>query len=228
MTTKILIVEDELAIQEMISFVVEQHGFSSICASDFNSGKQSLVEPYPDLILLDWMLPGGNGIQFANELKENEFFRQIPVIILTARSEEADKIKGLESGADDYITKPFSPKELIARIKAVLRRVSPSRLEETINVQGLSIDPVSHRVYTNQNKLDMGPTEFRLLHFLMTHPERVFSREQLLNNVWGTNVYVEDRTVDVHIRRLRKSISLTGHDKFIQTVRGSGYRFSVK
>ncbi|MGB0893996.1 MAG: phosphate regulon transcriptional regulator PhoB [Parashewanella sp.] len=228
MTARILIVEDELAIKEMLTFVLEQHGFATISAEDYDSAVSSLKEPYPDLVLLDWMFPGGSGIQFAKHLKQDEFTRQIPIIMLTARGEEEDKIKGLEVGADDYMTKPFSPKELIARIKAVLRRTAPTRLEETIDVHGLILDPISHRVSVDDQVLDMGPTEFRLLHFFMTHPERVYSREQLLDNVWGTNVYVEDRTVDVHIRRLRKAVEPSGHDRLIQTVRGAGYRFSSR
>ncbi|MBB1269263.1 phosphate regulon transcriptional regulator PhoB [Shewanella sp. SR44-3] len=228
MTARILIVEDESAIREMLIFVMEQHGFTTVAAEDFDSAIALLQEPYPDLIILDWMFPGGSGIQLAKRLKQDEFTRQIPIIMLTARGEEEDKVKGLEVGADDYITKPFSPKELVARIKAVLRRSAPTRLEETIDVQGLQLDPVSHRVCVGESVLDMGPTEFRLLHFFMTHPERVYSREQLLDNVWGTNVYVEDRTVDVHIRRLRKAVENTGHDKLIQTVRGAGYRFSTR
>ncbi|MDF0534532.1 phosphate regulon transcriptional regulator PhoB [Shewanella yunxiaonensis] len=228
MTARILIVEDELAIREMLTFVMEQHGFVASSAEDFDSAMAQLQEPYPDLILLDWMFPGGSGIQFAKSLKQDEFTRTIPIIMLTARGEEEDKVKGLEVGADDYITKPFSPKELVARIKAVLRRAAPTRLEDMIEVQGLTLDPVSHRVSVGESVLDMGPTEFRLLHFFMTHPERVYSREQLLDNVWGTNVYVEDRTVDVHIRRLRKAIEPSGHDRLIQTVRGAGYRFSTR
>ena len=228
MTARILIVEDEFAIREMLTFVLEQHGFSTCAAEDFDSAVALMAEPYPDLILLDWMFPGGSGIQLAKKLKQDEYSRQIPIIMLTARGEEEDKVKGLEVGADDYITKPFSPKELVARIKAVLRRAAPTRLEETIDVRGLTLDPVSHRVTVGETVLDMGPTEFRLLHFFMTHPERVYSREQLLDNVWGTNVYVEDRTVDVHIRRLRKAVEMSGHDKFIQTVRGAGYRFSTR
>ncbi|HCV01685.1 MAG TPA: phosphate regulon transcriptional regulatory protein PhoB, partial [Pseudoalteromonas sp.] len=184
--------------------------------------------PYPDMVLLDWMLPGGSGIQIAKKFKQNEYTRQIPIIMLTARGEEEDKVRGLEVGADDYVTKPFSPKELMARIKAVIRRVSPTSLEEAIEVHGLRLDPISHRVTSEGSELDMGPTEFRLLHFFMTHPERVYSREQLLDHVWGTNVYVEDRTVDVHIRRLRKAIAPLGHDRLVQTVRGAGYRFSSK
>ncbi|RYV01049.1 phosphate regulon transcriptional regulatory protein PhoB [Shewanella sp. OPT22] len=228
MTARILIVEDELAIREMLTFVLEQHGFTTISAEDYDSAVSSIQEPYPDLVLLDWMFPGGSGIQFAKHLKQDEFTRQTPIIMLTARGEEEDKVKGLEVGADDYITKPFSPKELVARIKAVLRRTAPTRLEESIDVQGLMLDPISHRVSVGEQVLDMGPTEFRLLHFFMTHPERVYSREQLLDNVWGTNVYVEDRTVDVHIRRLRKAVEPSGHDRLIQTVRGAGYRFSAR
>jgi two-component system phosphate regulon response regulator PhoB len=161
-------------------------------------------------------------------MKREELTRNIPVVMLTARGEEEDKVRGLEVGADDYITKPFSPKELVARLKAVIRRVTPTALEDVIDVQGLKLDPVSHRVTASDGPVDMGPTEFKMLHFFMTHQERVYSREQLLNNVWGTNVYVEDRTVDVHIRRLRKALEAAGHDKLIQTVRGAGYRFSTK
>ncbi|BDY03646.1 phosphate regulon transcriptional regulator PhoB [Ferrimonas sp. YFM] len=228
MTARILIVEDESAIREMLTFVLDQHGFQTVSAEDFEQGVQKLVEPFPDLVLLDWMLPGGSGIQLAKQMRSQEHTRQIPIIMLTARGEEEDRVRGLEVGADDYITKPFSPKELVARIKAVLRRSAPTRLEEAIEVRGLKLDPVSHRVSVEDEQLDMGPTEFRLLHFFMTHPERVYSREQLLDNVWGTNVYVEDRTVDVHIRRLRKAIQAKGHDALIQTVRGAGYRFSTK
>lgn len=228
MSTRVLVVEDEAPIRDMLSFMLEQKGFESIEAVDFSDAVQKVKEPYPDLILLDWMLPGGSGLQFIKLLKQEELTRNIPIVMLTARGEEEDKVKGLEVGADDYITKPFSPKELIARIKAVMRRTTPTATEDIIDVQGLMLDPVSHRVTVNNQPLDMGPTEFRLLHFFMTHPERVYSREQLLNNVWGTNVYVEDRTVDVHIRRLRKVMADTGHDALIQTVRGAGYRFSAR
>ena len=228
MPRKILLVEDEAPIREMLCFVLEQAGFAVDEAEDYDIGLEKIKEPYPDLILLDWMLPGGSGVQLAKKLKTHEFAKDIPVIMLTARSEEDDKIRGLEAGADDYITKPFSPKELVARIKAVMRRVTPTSKEEPIEFNGLVLEPVSHRVTSNDDAIDMGPTEFKLLHFFMTHPERVYSRELLLDNVWGTNVYVEDRTVDVHIRRLRKAISAHGHDAMIQTVRGSGYRFSVK
>ncbi|QOL27012.1 phosphate regulon transcriptional regulator PhoB [Thalassotalea sp. LPB0316] len=226
MNREILVVEDEAPIREMICFVLEQNGYNPIPAADISVAQQLIKEPYPDLILLDWMLPGGTGVKFAKSLKQSEYTRNIPIIMLTARGDEDDKVKGFEAGVDDYVTKPFSPKELIARIKAVIRRVSPTSIEETIEFHGLSLDPIAHRVSINERKLDLGPTEFRLLHFFMTHTERVYSREQLLDNVWGTNVFVEDRTVDVHIRRLRKAISGDGHEHFIQTVRGSGYRFS--
>ncbi len=228
MSRTILLVEDEAPIREMLSFVLEQAGFNVVEAEDFGVALEKVKEPYPDLILLDWMLPGGSGVQLAKKLKQHEFTRDIPVIMLTARGEEDDKIRGLEAGADDYVTKPFSPKELVARIKAVMRRVTPTSKEEPIEFNGLILDPISHRVTANGDGLDMGPTEFKLLHFFMTHAERVYSRELLLDNVWGTNVYVEDRTVDVHIRRLRKALSQHGFDAMIQTVRGAGYRFSNK
>jgi len=228
MARRILVDEDEAPIREMVCFVLEQNGYQAVEAEDFDSAIGQLVEPYPELILLDWMLPGGSGIQFIKHLKREALTREIPVMMLTARGEEEDRVRGLEVGADDYITKPFSPKELVARIKAVMRRISPMAVEEVIDMQGLSLDPSSHRVMANEQALDMGPTEFKLLHFFMTHSERVYSREQLLNNVWGTNVYVEDRTVDVHIRRLRKALETSGHDRMIQTVRGTGYRFSTR
>jgi len=228
MSRRILVVEDEAPIREMLCFVLEQKGYQVVEAEDYDMALNKLCEPYPDLILLDWMLPGGSGINLIKHLKRDDITRNIPVVMLTARGEEEDKVRGLEVGADDYITKPFSPKELVARLKAVIRRVSPTALEDVIDVHGLKLDPVSHRVTAEDSPLDMGPTEFKMLHFFMTHQERVYSREQLLNNVWGTNVYVEDRTVDVHIRRLRKALEGAGHDKLIQTVRGAGYRFSTK
>jgi two-component system phosphate regulon response regulator PhoB len=228
MARRVLVVEDEAPIREMLCFVLEQKGYFAVEAEDYDTAISKLVEPYPDLILLDWMLPGGTGINFIKHLKREEITRNIPVVMLTARGEEEDKVRGLEAGADDYITKPFSPKELIARLKAVIRRVTPTAVEDAIDVKGLKLDPVSHRVTAHDEPLDMGPTEFKMLHFFMTHQERVYSREQLLNNVWGTNVYVEDRTVDVHIRRLRKALEPTEHDQLVQTVRGAGYRFSVK
>lgn len=228
MAKRILVVEDEAPIREMVCFVLEQNGYQPVEAEDYDSAVTQLSEPFPELVLLDWMLPGGSGLQFIKHMKREALTRDIPVMMLTARGEEEDRVRGLEVGADDYITKPFSPKELVARIKAVMRRISPMAVEEVIEMRGLSLDPSSHRVTTEEHALDMGPTEFKLLHFFMTHPERVYSQEQLLNHVWGTNVYVEDRTVDVHIRRLRKALETSGHDKMVQTVRGTGYRFSTR
>lgn len=228
MARRILVVEDETAIREMICFVLEQNGFQPIEAEDYDSALSFLIDPYPDLVLLDWMIPGGSGLQVIKQMKRESNTRDIPIIMLTAKGEEEDKVQGLETGADDYVIKPFSPKELVARVKAILRRLSPMSAEDVIEFNGLGLDPVSHRVTSQDKPIDMGPTEFKLLHFFMTHPERVYSREQLLNYVWGTNVYVEDRTVDVHIRRLRKAIEEDGHDRMIQTVRGTGYRFSVR
>ncbi|OBU03762.1 phosphate regulon transcriptional regulator PhoB [Morganella psychrotolerans] len=228
MARRILVVEDEAPIREMVCFVLEQNGYQPIEADDYDATIARLVEPFPDMVLLDWMIPGGTGIQIIKYMKRDNQLRDIPVMMLTARGEEEDRVKGLETGADDYLTKPFSPKELVARVKAILRRISPMAADDLIAMNGLTLDPASHRVTSNDNPLDMGPTEFKLLHFFMTHPERVYSREQLLNYVWGENVYVEDRTVDVHIRRLRKALETDGHDKMIQTVRGTGYRFSVR
>ncbi|UVO09455.1 phosphate response regulator transcription factor PhoB [Pectobacterium polonicum] len=228
MAKRILVVEDEAPIREMVCFVLEQNGYQPVEAEDYDSAVTQLSEPFPELVLLDWMLPGGSGLQFIKHMKREALTRDIPIMMLTARGEEEDRVRGLEVGADDYITKPFSPKELVARIKAVMRRISPMAVEEVIEMRGLSLDPSSHRVTTEEHALEMGPTEFKLLHFFMTHPERVYSREQLLNHVWGTNVYVEDRTVDVHIRRLRKALETSGHDKMVQTVRGTGYRFSTR
>lgn len=228
MARRILVVEDEAPIREMVCFVLEQNGYQPIEADDYDAAIARLVEPFPDLVLLDWMIPDGSGIQVIKHMKRDSQLREIPVMMLTARGEEEDRVKGLETGADDYLTKPFSPKELVARVKAILRRISPMAADDLIAMNGLTLDPASHRVTSNENPLEMGPTEFKLLHFFMTHPERVYSREQLLNYVWGENVYVEDRTVDVHIRRLRKALEADGHDKMIQTVRGTGYRFSVR
>ena len=228
MARRILVVEDEAPIREMVCFVLEQNGFQPTEADDYDSAIAQLVDPLPDLVLLDWMIPGGPGIQVIKHMKRDSATRDVPVMMLTARGEEEDRVKGLEVGADDYLIKPFSPKELIARVKAILRRISPMSTEDIIEMNGLVLDPTSHRVTSNEIPIDMGPTEYKLLHFFMTHPERVYSREQLLNYVWGANVYVEDRTVDVHIRRLRKALELDGHDKMVQTVRGTGYRFSVR
>ncbi|MDE9484257.1 phosphate regulon transcriptional regulator PhoB [Xenorhabdus bovienii] len=228
MVKRILVVEDEVPIREMVCFVLEQNGYQAVEAEDYDMAIGRLSEPYPDLVLLDWMLPGGSGIQLIKQMKRDNNTKTIPVIMVTARAEEEDRVRGLDIGADDYITKPFSPKELVARVKAVLRRISPMEVDEVIDMDGLTLDPSSHRVSSQGQNVEMGPTEFKLLHFFMTHPERVYSREQLLDYVWGTNVYVEDRTVDVHIRRLRKALEVGKHDKMVQTVRGTGYRFSTR
>ncbi|HGJ5898135.1 phosphate regulon transcriptional regulator PhoB [Arsenophonus apicola] len=228
MVRRILVVEDETAIREMICFILEQNGFQTVEADDYDSAIAQLIEPYPALILLDWMIPGGSGIQLIAHIKRDQLTRNIPIMMLTARGEEADRVRGLEIGADDYLTKPFSPKELIARVNAILRRVSALASDNVIEMNGLKLDPASHRVLSDTMSIELGPTEYKLLYFFMTHPERVYNREQLLNYVWGVNVYIEDRTVDVHIRRLRKALAVAGHEKMIQTVRGTGYRFSVR
>jgi len=227
MQAKILIVEDEPAIQELLEFNVVQAGFKVLRAEDADDAWQQIRNNLPDLVLLDWMLPSTSGVVLARQLRSDARTKDIPIIMLTARGDERDKVLGLESGADDYITKPFSPRELMARIRAVLRRHVPQMSDETVTIGGLELSPTSHRVTANGASLDLGPTEFRLLHFFMTHAERVYSRTQLLDQVWGTQVFVEERTVDVHIRRLRAVLEPAALDKLIQTVRGSGYRFSV-
>ena len=228
MPATILLVEDEPAIQELIAANLMRAGHHVVRAGDAETAQRIVRDALPDLILLDWMLPGMSGVEFARRLRGEERTRTIPLIMLTARGEEQDKVMGLESGADDYITKPFSPRELVARIKAVLRRRAPETTEDPVDVGGLRLDPATHRLTARGNPVTLGPTEFRLLHFLMTHPERVHSRAQLLDQVWGDHVFVEERTVDVHIRRLRCALEPTQHDGLVQTVRGSGYRFSTQ
>lgn len=227
-TKRILIIEDEQPIREMICFALENAGFEIYEAADARQAQVMIAEAPPDLILLDWMLPGVSGIEYARRLKKEDLTKEIPIIMLTARTEEEDKVQGLESGADDYVTKPFSPRELVARIKAVLRRGGPPAEDEILKANELLLDTASHRVSVGDKSLEIGPTEYRLLEFFMSHPERVYSRGQLLDRVWGSNVYVEERTVDVHIRRLRKVLEPHGHDALIQTVRGAGYRFSTR
>ncbi|MGQ9686234.1 MAG: phosphate regulon transcriptional regulator PhoB [Thiobacillaceae bacterium] len=227
MSATILVVEDEPGIQEVLKFNLRQHGHDVLVAPDAEQALGMLRGSLPDLILLDWMLPGMSGIDFARRVRADHRLKGVPIIMLTARTEERDKVLGLDIGADDYITKPFSPRELMARIKAVLRRRAPQMTEDPVEVAGLRLDPVSHRVFGDGTPLELGPTEFRLLHFLMTHPERVYSRSQLLDQVWGDHVFVEERTVDVHIRRLRSALEPTGHNRLIQTVRGAGYRLSA-
>ena len=226
MTANILVVEDESAIQELIGFNLEQAGQRYLRADTAEQALEMIQGELPDLILLDWMLPGQSGIEFARRLRGDARTKKLPIIMLTARAEEEDKLRGLETGADDYITKPFSVKELQARIKAVLRRRAPEITDDAIEYHGLKLDPASHRITGRGKDLQMGPTEFRLLHFFLTHTERVYSRTQLLDHVWGDHVFIEERTVDVHIRRLRAALTKSGHQIFIQTIRGSGYRFS--
>lgn len=228
MDKTILIVDDEAPIRDMLRVALEMAEYSCLEAEDAQSAHSLIIDQKPDLVLLDWMLPGTSGIELARRLKRDEVTSAIPIIMLTAKGEEDNKVQGLEVGADDYITKPFSPRELVARLRAVLRRTDAFSISEPIEVGGLCLDPSSHRVTINDVPLQMGPTEYRLLEFFLTHQERVYTRNQLLDHVWGGNVYVEERTVDVHIRRLRKALTLEGHDRLIQTVRGAGYRFSNK
>lgn len=224
--TTILVVEDETAIREMLGFTLERAGFRVIEAADTRQAAERLNSESPDLVLLDWMLPGISGVEFAKRLRCAEPTRDLPIIMLTARGEEESKLRGFETGVDDYVTKPFSTQELVARIRAVLRRSAGRQTDEVIEIGGLSLDTAGHRVSIQGHAVSLGPTEFRLLHFFMTHAERVYSRDQLLDQVWGSQVYIEDRTVDVHIRRLRKALEPYGFDRYIQTVRGAGYRFS--
>lgn len=225
---QILVVEDEASIREMLRFALERAEFRVMLAANAQEARLKIAEAQPDLILLDWMMPGLSGVEFAKELKSGATSKDIPIIMVTARAEEEDKVRGLNIGADDYVSKPFSFPELIARIQAVLRRSLPGGVEERLAVAGLEVDAASQRVTARGEPVKLGPTEYRLLHFFISHPERVYTREQVLDRVWGQNVYVEERTVDVHIRRLRKALEPHGYDNMIQTVRGTGYRFSDK
>lgn len=228
MTDKtILIVDDETPIRDMLRVALEMADYNCLEADNAQLAHGLAVDKKPDLILLDWMLPGTSGIELARRLKRDEVTSEIPIIMLTAKGEEDNKVQGLEVGADDYITKPFSPRELVARLKAVLRRTEALTPSTPIQVGGLCLDPSSHRVTIGETTVTMGPTEYRLLAFFLTHQERVYTRSQLLDHVWGGNVYVEERTVDVHIRRLRIALAADGHDRYVQTVRGAGYRFST-
>jgi len=224
---KILIVEDEEDIREILRLVLEKAGFICIEAENIKHAYVKIIDLKPDLVLLDWMLPMGSGIELARRLKRDELTAKLPIIMLTAREEEADKVLGLDSGADDFITKPFSPRELVARVKSVMRRTGVEVEHSQLQVEDLSLDTASQRVMIKQQPITIGPAETRLLTFFMNHPERVYSRGQLLDNVWGRNVYIDERTVDVHIRRLRNALGKQ-HALFVQTVRGSGYRFSAK
>ncbi|GAB4274273.1 MAG: phosphate regulon transcriptional regulator PhoB [Methylomicrobium sp.] len=223
----IFVVEDEDAIREMLAMVLEQAGFETKQCPDAESANLMIQERTPDLIVLDWMLPGISGIEWARRLKKDQFYREIPIILLTARGEEEDKVRGLEIGADDYMTKPFSPKELVARIRAVLRRSGKIQDLAQITLGDMILDSEQHRLTIGNKQLDVSPTEFRLMQFFMTHPDKVYSRTQLLDQVWGRSVYIEERTVDVHIRRLRKILAEYGREDLVQTVRGFGYRFSL-
>ncbi len=225
---RILLVEDDDAIRRMVVFNLERAGYQTLEAGNCQEARVALADHRPDLILLDWMLPDQSGPEFARALRRDEATREVPIIMLTARSMEDDKVRGFDSGADDYVTKPFSARELVARIQAVLRRSSPADEDNEVAANGLVLNIASHRVFADDVPVDLGPTEFRMLKFFMTHQDRVYSRAQLLDQVWGGGVYVEERTVDVHILRLRKALKPYGLQRFIQTVRGAGYRFSVK
>tara|TARA_B100000497_G_scaffold7110_1_gene6961 strand:- start:3617 stop:4339 length:723 start_codon:yes stop_codon:yes gene_type:complete len=224
----ILVVDDETSIREMLVISLESAGYNVLQAENAKTAHSLVLDKHPDLILLDWMMPVTTGLELLRRLKRDEMTDHIPVIMLTAKAEESSKISGLDSGADDYIAKPFSPRELLSRVKAILRRVSREELKDTIVVGDLEFDPLEHRISIAGNLINLAPTEFRLLQFFLTHQERVYSRDQILDYVWGKNVYLDERTVDVHIRRLRKAISVAGHDDYVQTVRGAGYRFSTQ
>ena len=226
--TRILVVEDEQPIRDLIAFGLRRAGCDVALAEHSQAALASIGDKRPDLVLVDWMLPDMSGLELVRQLRRDSNTRDIPIMMLTARAEETDKVAGLDSGADDYLTKPFSARELLARIQAVLRRSAPAGEAERVEVEGLTLDQAGHRVVAEGKTVPLGPTEYRLLAFLMTHPDRVYTRSQLLDRVWGGNVYVEERTVDVHIRRLRKSLEPTGYDRFVQTVRGAGYRFSAQ
>jgi two-component system phosphate regulon response regulator PhoB len=225
MPARILVVEDEADIREMLVVNLRHAGLDPVPAESAEEASTLLDGQLPDLIVLDWMLPGRSGVDFAKDLRAHPKLRAIPVIMLTARAQEGDKLQAFDVGADDYVTKPFSPRELVARVRAMLRRSAPETVEQPIEVAGLRLEPDTFRVFAGGQSLSLSPTEFRLLHFLMKHPDRVLSRGRLLDKVWGDHVYIEERTVDVHIRRLRLALSPSGHDRLVETVRGGGYRF---
>ena len=226
MSKRILLVEDEAAIRDMVRHALSRAGFETRAVADAVHADREIEQSPPDLILLDWMLPGVSGLELARRLRRRDSTRGIPLIMLTAKGEEGDKLSGFDAGVDDYVVKPFSVKELLARICAVLNRTAPVGDDRPIEIEGLRLDPVSHRLTGCGERIRAGPTEFRMLHFFMRHPDRVFTRAQLLDRVWGRNIYIEERTVDVHIRRLRKALAAHGFDRFVQTVHGTGYRFS--
>ena len=227
MKGRVLIIEDEAAIREMLGYALVRDGFQFEEAADVEQARPLIARQKPDLILMDWMLPGMSGMDYARRVRNDPATRDIPIIMLTARSDEVDKVRGLDTGADDYITKPFSTRELLARVRAILRRAAPEPAAAVVSFAGLKLDNETFRVAADGQPVEISPTEFRLLHFFITHPERVYSRAQLLDQVWGQNVYVEERTIDVHIRRLRKTLETYGYDRFIQTVCSVGYRFSA-
>ena len=227
MQKRILIVDDEPAIRDMVAFALRKGDYDPVHAGDAREASAAIADRVPDLILLDWMLPGSSGLELARRWRRDDLTRDVPIIMLTARGEENDRVSGHESGVDDYVVKPFSARELLARIKAVLRRSREDEDDGSVTVGKLRIDGAAHRVYAGDQPVHVGPTEYRLLHFFMTHTDRVYSRTQLLDHVWGGNVYVEERTVDVHIRRLRKALEPARLEEMVQTVRGSGYRFSL-
>ena len=224
----VLIVDDEAAIRDMLCIALEAADFNVLDAENAQQAHAAIIDKQPDLVLLDWMMPGTTGLELLRRLKRDDLTARIPVIMLTAKAEEDSKISGLDAGADDFIPKSFSPRELISRVKAVLRRVGREELQEPISIGQLVFDPIGHRVSIADQAINLGPTEYRLLQFFLTHQERVYSRDQILDYVWGGNVYLDERTVDVHIRRLRKAISVAGHENYVQTVRGAGYRFSAQ
>ena len=224
----ILVIDDEPAIRDMLQIALDAAGFKVVLAEDAKQAYPIIIDTPPDLILLDWMMPGTSGIEFLRKLRRDELNINIPVIMLTAKVEEASKISGLDSGADDYIAKPFSPRELVSRVKAILRRTSEESIKEVIFAGALKLDQLNRRVNIGDTLSSLGPTEYKLLQFFLTHQDRVYTRDQILDNVWGRNVYLDERTVDVHIRRLRKAISIAGHENYVQTVRGAGYRFSIQ
>jgi two-component system, OmpR family, phosphate regulon response regulator PhoB len=221
---RILIVEDEPAIAELLAVNLRHAGYLPIPVDSAEAARTQMHGSVPDLIILDWMLPGQPGIDFARQLRADPRTRDIPLMMLTARAQEGDKLKGFDVGADDYVVKPFSPRELLARVRALLRRTTPEAIEEPVQIGDLRLEPATLRVFAGSVQLGLSPTEFRLLHYFMKHPDRVLSRSRLLDNVWGDQVYIEERTVDVHIRRLRLALAPTGHDRLIETVRGGGYR----
>lgn len=225
MTPTILVVEDEPSIQELIAINLKHAGFLVMCAASAEEADQVIRNALPDLVVLDWMLPGQSGVTLAKKIRADERTREMPIIMLTARAHEEDKVQGLDAGADDYVTKPFSPKELVSRVRAVLRRRAPHLANDVVEVGNLSLNPATHRVLVAGQPIELGPTEFRLLFFFMTHAERVYTRAQLLDKVWGDHVFIEERTVDVHIRRLRAALESSGHDQRVETVRGAGYCF---